>query len=314
MFRIDTNSTHGLGWIANCDIPADTPILDEQAALVIAHADMFNKEAVDRSIKTLSTSDLNSFHRLYGRNLTEKFYFNGTPLRDFEKDYMGSSRNGQVGLFLQCARLNHSCRPNAARALGSDQVNSVVAQSNILKGEEITISYLDDIFVDTATRSVILKSKAPTGSGAFEHGCRCRLCLSDNKEKQESDLRRKKLAQYRDQLIRGQPGCLPNLMRLLNMERIPMSSIGNDAIVKFVQVSGLAPSSKEKYFSTTFRVGTRVYLHKLKQAAELNGALGTVVTSYNEATKRVSVKMDDSQLRTHPVAVKPENLCITTRK
>ena len=66
-------------------------------------------------------------------------------LLDIKSDFYGTRRNGYLGIFLQCARLNHSCRPNVARAVGDDNVTSVVAQRNIHEGEEITISYLDDI-------------------------------------------------------------------------------------------------------------------------------------------------------------------------
>lgn len=62
-----------------------------------------------------------------------------------------------VGVYFQCARLNHSCLPNSVRAVGDDNNMTVVSTRGIQKGE-ITISYLDDSILATDWRCSVRKT------------------------------------------------------------------------------------------------------------------------------------------------------------
>ena len=204
MFKVGANNTHGQGWIALRDIPSGTPIYDERARFQFPLTILDNPALVKKWFLKLSEEERASILALHGRNPLEKLHMNGMPLLDIKSDCYGTRRNGYLGIFLQCARLNHSCRPNVARAVGDDNVTSVVAQRNIHEGEEITISYLDDNFVDSTTRTSALQSKVVAGDLTWADGCQCSLCKAPVHELEGSNARRKELANLRDSLMRRQ--------------------------------------------------------------------------------------------------------------
>jgi hypothetical protein len=153
MFTITSNSTttNGQGWIALRSIPVGTPILDGTAEIRIPISELNNEAFVEVWMSRHSKSDQNSIRALHGRNVCEKLFMNGSALLDLKTDVYGTHHTGELGIFPQCARLNHSCRPNAIRATDDSGIMSVIAQRDIQIGEEITISYLQDNFLDDKT-------------------------------------------------------------------------------------------------------------------------------------------------------------------
>lgn len=312
MFRIGENATHGHGWIALRNIAADTPILDEEAAIQVHSSQCTNSEVVDTALLRLSDSERESFLTLYGGSPVDKLHKNSMPLLGLDADWCDSKLSGMVGVCLKCARLNHSCRPTAARAIGEDGVVSVIAQKNIAAGEEITISYLDDNFLGAAARSRRLQSMIQAGDTCFSNGCQCKLCCSDEAEKMESDARREKLASHRERLLDGKLSkeSLISLMSLMAQEDLFMALIGVPAAMKLAQAVGIG---KNQNPGESISPGNRVCVYKLRTKPELNGLVGIVVSSLNASTGRVGVQLD-SNTRTEPIAVKPDNLCLMSNE
>jgi hypothetical protein len=77
-----------------------------------------------------------------------------------------------AGLFLTCARLNHSCAPNANHTWNSDTGKETVhAIRDILRGEEVTICYLGS---DKACRN--REGRRKELAAVFKFECRCPVC------------------------------------------------------------------------------------------------------------------------------------------
>ena len=56
-----------------------------------------------------------------------------------------ASEDGQFALFIWLCRANHSCSPNAVRN-EHDGGKSLIAVRDLEEGEEITITYLSDVW------------------------------------------------------------------------------------------------------------------------------------------------------------------------
>jgi len=69
----------------------------------------------------LGPLDLSSLLALHGNSLVNKLCEKGSPSIDFEVDPLGIGPRKELGIYLKCARLNHSCQPNAVRV--SDKFN-----------------------------------------------------------------------------------------------------------------------------------------------------------------------------------------------
>jgi SET domain-containing protein len=81
------------------------------------------------------------------------------------------------GIFLIHSCLNHSCKPNAEVVGGLADTNDtqikVVALRNIKKGEEITISYIEQ----PNKKDVAERRKELKGTYLFQ--CNCEKCLNE---------------------------------------------------------------------------------------------------------------------------------------
>jgi hypothetical protein len=118
-FKID-HGCDGMGWIATRNIPNGMDILDE----TMFHK-VFKRSSPSRGStrKTKQKGPIDCFG-LYGRDPSEKLYMNGMRLIDDINAYPLGKKRSNVGIYLQYSRLNHSCRPNAAAAIGPDKSSS----------------------------------------------------------------------------------------------------------------------------------------------------------------------------------------------
>lgn len=130
-----------------------------------------------------------------------------------------------AGLFLTCARLNHSCAPNANHTWNSETGKETVhAIRDILRGEEVTICYLgsDKACKDRAGRRKELAT-------VFKFECRCPVCTLPPEQSLESDKRRAEIERL-DGII-GQENvlmleasmaldCCRTMLKLMDQERI----------------------------------------------------------------------------------------------
>ncbi|KAL3939575.1 MAG: hypothetical protein SGBAC_005722 [Bacillariaceae sp.] len=322
MFRIAPSPIHGVGLFASRDIPADTPILDEQVCIrmpVDLTRDSGDSNLLAEYVSKLSPDLQTSFLALDGEDLLDKLWMNGSPLMDFEKDPLGIGPRKDLGIYLLCARLNHSCIPNAVRASDKGNVMSVVSQKDIAAGEEITISYMDDNLTTSVARERQMRHKIRVGK--MWESCCCPLCSGPKEVKDISDGRRLRLGAYRERLLAGRLSkkeVCTEFLPLMYEEGLPVSLMGHNACLKMMALMtgiDMSEASRDTIHSYSFSKGSRVVLHKLKAKPELNGKQGRVVLPLNKKTGRVGVLLDDDSLtissNSHaPVALKPENLCL----
>jgi len=319
MFRIGTSPLHGVGWFATETIPSDTPIYDEPVSIRVPldlTKQWIDEKHLDEVLSNLSDDDRAAIMNLSGDEPIHKLWMNGSPLIDHERDFLGNRPRKEMGIYLKCARLNHSCRPNAVRASDVGNSMSVVSQKEIKAGEEITISYMDDNFATLQDRHRQMISKIKVGH--LWGSCQCNLCTGSEEMIHESDNRRRLLYAYRQQLLYGSMSAemfVTIFLPLMAAEGLVPSLMGIEAVIKMANLmSGLNPSAmtRESINSMSFEAGTRCVLHKLKARPELNGQKGTVVYELDEGTGRVGILLDSWRSTSKkPIAVKPENLCIT---
>lgn len=72
------------------------------------------------------------------------------------------------GLFLNLAKFNHSCYPNAEIVVNEDATRDVIAIDDIEKGEEIVHNYLNNVYEATSRRKEIFER--------WNFYCNCRFC------------------------------------------------------------------------------------------------------------------------------------------
>lgn len=322
LFRIEKSPIHGEGWFATQNIPTDTPIYDEHVCIRVPF-DMYQKHVdeqhLDEVLSQLQDKEHDAIMNLSGDSPLHKLWMNGVPFIDHGSDVLGCGPKRELGIYLKCAKLNHSCRPNAARASeaseqeGTDNVMSVISQKEIQIGEEITITYLDDNFAVARDRHQQMISKICVGH--YWETCKCCLCTGTDDMLYESDKRRRMLYAYRDQLMDGSLQVEfigTKFLPLMAEEGLPTALMGNQALFKMTKMwYGFDPRTmtREKLNSVTFVRGAKVVLHKLKARPELNGNKGTVVYGLNKKTGRLGILLDSSTTK-KPIAIKPENLCL----
>ncbi|THU87893.1 SET domain-containing protein [Dendrothele bispora CBS 962.96] len=110
---------------------------------------------------------------------------NGFVIDDYNEPNNPGDRPSYSGIFKDCSRINHSCRPNADRAWDSPTFSlQFRACKPIKKGEEITITYIEGLTEPTSNRQNQLTSYAFT--------CTCEACsnpeISDPRSKEIKEL------------------------------------------------------------------------------------------------------------------------------
>ncbi|KAI0676226.1 hypothetical protein C8Q78DRAFT_960507 [Trametes maxima] len=115
----------------------------------------------------------------------------------------GKTRGGRrAGIFLLGARLNHSCRPNIARAWdeGAQQMTFRTLR-DVAEGEELCLNYVDVL----GTRA----QRAEELQNDFGFECACEACALDFEELAESDRRRAAIRRHFEEV--GACGSEPTL-------------------------------------------------------------------------------------------------------
>jgi hypothetical protein len=113
LFRIGPTSNMRQGWFATRDIPNESEILNESLILRWS-AEFDNVAGLEVAISKLPDEHRESFLSLSGASAMDKLQTNCASLVD-PKDLLGTATRTEVGVFSQCARLNHSCLPNATK-------------------------------------------------------------------------------------------------------------------------------------------------------------------------------------------------------
>lgn len=203
MFRVSHAGAKGFGVFATRPIARGTRIMADRILLSIDNEDasvldaaarlsaedrhsllgLSMNDAKRKSLTYLATAAWGSFPSLgditQSRHLLNIFYNNNFSL---------SGTSGKRAVFLNVARLNHSCIPNAQGNLNTalpGRQFTIHALRAIGEGEEITISYLHD---ELAIRSA-RQQKLQEGYG-FE--CACEICsIKDSGERHDQSHQRR---------------------------------------------------------------------------------------------------------------------------
>ena len=183
----------GEGLIATSKIHKGTRILSE-APIFKVPRDEPDRQVVDghivRALKSLDRDHQRAFfalHNAYGRDHSPFLGIARTNVLPLGSE----AREG--GLFLGASRINHSCRHNAQNTWNANIGRLTIhALSDIEEGQEITISYLSRR-MEHAERQRFLKEK-------FYFDCRCDLCMLPLAQREESDLRLRKIQSIDDAL------------------------------------------------------------------------------------------------------------------
>ena len=171
LFKIDKIDGKGLGWIALREIKASTLIYKEKPQFVTPSDSDSSVSASDlmMSFYAMTENDQKEFLELHNGYLDlnslddfdKKWYFDckntfegieGVPSSEKNlalKVMCIQSTNGFKGRFkaeggvgIKISRINHSCCPNSQHFEEGDEME-IRAMTKILKGQEITISYLE---------------------------------------------------------------------------------------------------------------------------------------------------------------------------
>ncbi|KAK0645389.1 hypothetical protein B0T16DRAFT_328528 [Cercophora newfieldiana] len=99
-----------------------------------------------------------------------------------------------IALFLEVARINHSCRPNAYyRFHASHLTMEIVSHSTIEAGDEITLNYAP-LGMTYPQRTRFLKEN-------WDIECTCSLCLSEEHDIKDSETARRQMEELRDTML-----------------------------------------------------------------------------------------------------------------
>jgi len=181
LWRLDSIPGKGKALFATQDIAPGTLILSESPIITtdcITSMETVEKD-IARSLQTKDKDAQRAYFSLHNNFPGEKksilsniIRSNGYPL----------GPNSEVGgVFLNIARLNHSCRPNAKHSWNKNtKQQTVYALRNIPAGEEITLSYLDGGASKERQESLLQN---------FHFRCKCDLCSLPTRELNASDAR-----------------------------------------------------------------------------------------------------------------------------
>ncbi|KAK4446384.1 hypothetical protein QBC34DRAFT_440895 [Podospora aff. communis PSN243] len=170
----------GLGMVAARFIPKGTRILSEAAILTMSATfsdfDTAGK-FVDAKFQALPAEQKAQFLALHNCQPTDYGLAlaisrtNGLPFGDHEH-----------GVFLETARINHSCRPNSHHAWNASLKQLTVhAVEDIEQGHEITITYMGNTPTFPMRQSHLKE--------LFGFTCACNLCSVSNAKRKASDRR-----------------------------------------------------------------------------------------------------------------------------
>lgn len=182
LYAIQPIPGKGLGLIATMKIFKGTRILSEPPIFKISRAESNRQVLTDHIAKALK--DLDKVKQRAFLNLHNVYGLDDGPFLGIARSNVSplGPEASEDGLFLDAARINHSCRPNVHKSWNENIGRLTVhAVRDIEQGEEITISYLGKT-MDYIERQVILEE-------LFRFDCGCDLCSTTRLQRLQSDTR-----------------------------------------------------------------------------------------------------------------------------
>lgn len=220
LYSLESIPGKGKGLVADRNISRGTRIISENPLFVVSslknHSSL--EKLIASKLKQLSKDQQRAFlslHNNYPGTITP---FAGIVRTNALPLGPGASDGG---LFLECSRINHACRPNCQNTWNSNRKEETIhAIRDIVKGEEVTISY---------TISGPSESRQSDLKGGFGIDCTCDLCSLPEAQLATSDKRRKEIVRLDalmgdgGRLISSPQECIDDayaLMMLLTSEGI----------------------------------------------------------------------------------------------
>ncbi|KAL0631918.1 hypothetical protein Q9L58_009203 [Maublancomyces gigas] len=165
MYEISVVPGTGLGLIATSAIPRGTLIFTESPLFLLSLASLADETApdmVEQLVNGLTEEDQRAYFSLQLRFIGEDM----PAYRIFRTNYKMLHAPERpvphlpefIGMFLVCARLNHSCSPSACLSWNTTLSQQVVyAIKDIQPGEEITTTYLGSLLAPRDVRQRFLR-------------------------------------------------------------------------------------------------------------------------------------------------------------
>ncbi|TDZ47208.1 N-lysine methyltransferase SMYD2 [Colletotrichum trifolii] len=188
LWEVRPSPGKGLGVFALRTIPKHTVIIDESplftidpGTIVSGHGFAFDAiaSAVDASFARLNATAKAAYLSCPEHREMEDAGFSREALIFRTNGY--TMADGRIGIFPRIAKVNHSCRPNAAGVSVSGGRRVVWAGRAIAPGEEITATYAP-LTQDTAGR------RARLAQWGFE--CECEVCRAGSDDRQRVEMGR----------------------------------------------------------------------------------------------------------------------------
>lgn len=194
MYSIVQMQGRGQGFRTQCDIPRGT--------LILADRPLFSVNAVEdphtRANKTqiqLGANQHPQFATLYCPGGQQALAPRRFEVNSFQMSPLDERGSCTQGIFLEAARINHSCLPNAHFAW-NETLNrlTIYAIHDILNGDEILINYrLDDCYKPARTRRLKLRQ-------IYDFNCMCVACDRSTTLGRASETRRDQMRQLDEYL------------------------------------------------------------------------------------------------------------------
>jgi hypothetical protein len=152
LFRIGPTSNMGQGWFATRDIPNESEILNE--SLILRWSAKFDTVAgLEVAVSKLPDEHREIFLSLSGASAMDKLQTNCASLVD-PKDLLGTDPRTEVGVFSQCARLNHSCLANSITRNDLTRLHVTVLSSKwCLSSVPLVKCFVNKFRIQTPARS-----------------------------------------------------------------------------------------------------------------------------------------------------------------
>lgn len=195
-YQVSAIQGSGLGLIATSAIPRGTLIFSESPLFVLPSTSYRDRTApgvVERLVNDLTEDEQQIFFSLDNRYVDQTLPAYGIFWSNFQLLYapeLGMDHMPDlIGLFLLCARLNHTCSPSACLSWNTASSRQVLyAIQDMQPGEQITIAYLGNLLQSRDVRQHALYR-------SYQFLCLCESCRMPDSS--TSDARRLMLGRYR---------------------------------------------------------------------------------------------------------------------
>ncbi|KAK7685520.1 hypothetical protein QCA50_011386 [Cerrena zonata] len=187
--RISSHGRYGLTVHAHEDIVPGELIMRERP--LVAYPNVFVTKYLQAAVNTLSEVNQLYFNGLHNAYPTEDATYGIAKTNAFNIQSLPGYAEDYRAVFKHISRLNHCCSYNAVFRFDLISFTGEIrARRKIMKGEEITISYINPAY-DYASR----EERRQELYTRYRFICQCRVCIFSDKDSEESDGIRRSIGQ-----------------------------------------------------------------------------------------------------------------------